>query len=221
MNWDQYAVAWAHQHGGYDQRRATAPVRGWLRVGYGLARVLAALRVGPATVTVLALTLAVAVPFAAARGSSGTLAAAGLVLASNLASTSGRALGVLTRSGSPRAAIGQAVADRLGEVGWLAGFWVLGVPGFLVLSGGMLTGLYEYARVQALAAGMSAVGAQTVADRPMRVSVAMAGLILAGIAGSAGRQLVAGMLTVSIMVWLVFTVLGFSQLYGALRRSLR
>lgn len=221
MNWDQYAVAWAHQHGGYDQRRAAAPVRSWLRVGYGLARLLAALRVRPGTVTVLALALATAVPFAAPHGPAGILAAAGLVLASNLASTSGRALGVLTGEGSSRAAIGQAVADRLGEVGWLVGFWVLGVPGLPVLACGVLTGLYEYARVHALAAGMSVVGVQTAADRPMRVVVAVVGLLLAVIAGLAGGQVAAGMLTVSIMVWLLFTVHGLSQLHGALRRSLR
>jgi CDP-diacylglycerol--glycerol-3-phosphate 3-phosphatidyltransferase len=221
VNWDQYAVAWAHRHGGYDQRRATAPVRGWLRAGYGLARLLAALRVRPATVTVLGLVLAAAVPFAAARGAAGGLVAAGLVLASNLASTSGRALGVLTGAGAPRAAIGQALADRLGEVGWLVGFWVLGVPGLPVLACGLLSGLYEYARVHALAAGMSVVAVQTAADRPMRVAVAVVGLLLAVIAGFVGGQLVAGMLTVSIMVWLLFTVLGLSQLHGALRRSLR
>jgi CDP-diacylglycerol--glycerol-3-phosphate 3-phosphatidyltransferase len=221
VNWDQYAVAWAHQHGGYDQRRATAPVRSWLRVGYGLARLLVALRVRPATVAVLALVLAAAVPFAAARGTAGILAAAGLVLASNLASTSGRALGVLTRGGSPRAAIGQAVADRLGELGWLVGFWVLGVPGLPVLACGLLSGFYEYARVHALAAGMSVVAVQTAADRPMRVAVAVVGLLLAAVAGLAGGPLAAGMLTVSIMVWLLFTVFGLSQLYGALRRSLR
>lgn len=221
MDWDQYAVAWARQHGGYDQRRATVPVRSWLRAGYGLARLLAALRVGPATATVVALVLAAAVPFAAARGTAGVLVAAGLVLAASLASSAGRALSVLTRGGSPRAAIWHAVADRLAEAGWLAGFWVLGVPGLPVLVCGGLSGLYEYARVHALAAGMSGAAVQTAADRPMRMAVTVVGLLLAAIAGVAGGQLVAGMLTVSIMVWLLFTVLGLSQLYGALRRSLR
>ncbi|HEY8472431.1 MAG TPA: CDP-alcohol phosphatidyltransferase family protein [Natronosporangium sp.] len=219
MEWDQYAVAWADQHGGYDQRRAPATVRGWLWSGYALARGLAAIRVTPAAVTTVGLAAALAVPMVAAADPDAVLVAAGLALLSTIAGTLGRALRVLTRRTGPGAAIAEAVADRLGEAGWLVGFWLLGVPGPLVLGCGVLTGLYEYLRAQALAAGVSAVWAQTQAERPMRAVVAVAGLTLAGLVGLAQPQLGAGVLALAVASWLVLTTHGLGQLTTMLRRS--
>jgi CDP-diacylglycerol--glycerol-3-phosphate 3-phosphatidyltransferase len=225
MGWNQYAAAWAVQHGGYDARRAPAAVRGWLRLGYGVARLLALVRLRPGKVTMAGLALAVAVPLLAGRGAAGPLVAAGLVLLSILAGSAARALGIISSRPSPRAAIGQAVADRLGEVAWLVGFWVAGVPTPLVLAAAALTVLYEYVREQALAAGMSLIATQTTGDRATRAVMAVAGLALAGLAGLAGRggfageRLGSGLLTVAAGAWLLLTALGLGQLSGALNRS--
>lgn len=150
MEWDQYATAWADQHGGYDHRRAPVSVRGWLRLGYHGARALAAARVPLGAVITVGLAAAVAVPLVAGTDRTRVLLAAALVLLSILASTLHEALRELTAQAPGSSVIGEAVAARLGEVAWLTGFWLLGVPGPLVLACGVLTGLYEYVRVQAV-----------------------------------------------------------------------
>jgi len=221
VEWDQYATAWADQHGGYDQRRAPASVRGWLRLGYQLARALAAVRVPPGAVTMVGLAAALAVPLVAGTDRTRVLVAAAFVLLSTLASTLDGALRVLTAQVTPRSVIGEAVAARLGEVAWLTAVWLLGVPGPLVLACGVLTGLYEYVRVQALVAGMSPVVTQTMAERPMRAVVTVAGLTLAGLVGLAQQQLGSGLLTLAIAVWLILTTHGLGQLTATLRRSVR
>lgn len=221
MEWDQYATAWADQHGGYDQRRAPVSVRGWLRLGYHVARALAAARVPPGAVTTVGLAAAVAMPLVAGTDQTNVLLAAALVVVSVLASTLDQALRVLTEQAATGSLIGEAVAARLGEMAWLTGFWLLGVPGPLVLGCGVLTGLYEYVRVQALVAGMSPIGTQTLAERPMRAVVAVAGLTLAGLVGLAQRQFGSGLLTLAIAIWLVLTTHGLGQLTAALRRSVR
>jgi CDP-diacylglycerol--glycerol-3-phosphate 3-phosphatidyltransferase len=221
VEWDQYATAWADRHGGYDQRRAPAPVRGWLRLGYRIAQALAAVRVQPATVAAAGLVAAAAVPLAAGADPAGVLIVAGLVLLSSLAGTVDRSLRVLTAQVTAGGAIAEAVAARLGEVAWLVGFWLLGVPGPLVLGCGVVTGLYEYLRTQALLAGASPIGTQTLADRPMRGVVAVAGLVLAGLAGFAGRQLGSGLLTLAMAGWLILTAHGLGQLASGVRRSVR
>lgn len=218
MSWSQYAAGWAVQHGGYDPRRAPPLPRGWHRFGYGAGRLLATVRVRPALVTTVGLMLAAAVPLVADRGATGLLVAAGLVLLSTLASTVARALGVLSGRTSRAGAVRDAAADRLAEIAWLAGFWLAGVPGPLVILCGGLTGLHEYVRSQALAAGMSRLGAQTAAERPGRVVVSVAGLALAGLLG---ERVAPGLLTVTVTVWLLVTALGLHQLTLALRRSLR
>jgi hypothetical protein len=221
VEWDQYATAWADQHDGYDQRRAPASVRGWLRLGYQVARVLAAVHVPPGAVTTVGLAAAVAVPLVAGSDPTRVPLAAGFVLLSTVAGTLDRALRVLTGRATRRSALGEAVAARLGEVAWLTGFWMLGVPGPLVLACGVLTGLYEYVRVHALVAGISLIGTQTLAERPMRAVVSVAGLTLAGLVGLAERQFSSGLLTLAIAIWLTLTVHGLGQLTATLRRSVR
>lgn len=223
MDWDGYVTALAEREGGYDLRRAPAPVRGWLRSGYEVARGLRAIRVRPATVTVAGLVLAVLVPVLAGRGPAGLLLAAALVLLGSLAETTARALDLLAPPDrdSARTAIWQAAAGRLAELAWLVGFWAAGVPGPLVAACGALTGLHELVRGQALTAGASRLGAQTVAERPTRVAVSATGLALAALAASAGGSFQAGVLTVAAVGWLLLAVLGFGQLAAVVHRSLR
>lgn len=221
MEWDRYATAWADRYGGYDQRRAPATVRGWLRFGYETARLLAAVRIPPGAVIVAGLALAAGVPLIAGREQNGPLTAAVLVLLSSLAGTLVRALRVLIARSDPGVAIGGAVAVRLCEVAWLLAFWTLAVPGPLLVACGALSGLYEYVRSLAFSAGMSLIGTHTLADHSMRVSVAVTGLTLAGLAGLVGRPFGAGLLTIAALVWLLLTIHGLAQLTGVLRRSVR
>ncbi|QSB16275.1 CDP-alcohol phosphatidyltransferase family protein [Natronosporangium hydrolyticum] len=221
MGWHQYAVAWAAQHGGYDLRRAPPSVRAWLRAGYSVARILQPLRIGPGLMFGLGGVLAVAVAVAAAgSGAGGLLLAAVLVPLSAFVGTLDGALTVLHQGDTARAAIRSVLMNRLGEVGWLTGFWLVGVPVTLVVITGAVTFLYEAGAREAIAGGMTRVGVHTVADRPMRVWVTTLGLLFAAFFAAVGVPLAAGLLAVATVVWLALVLVGAGQLTTAVRRSL-
>lgn len=214
--WHGYTASWADQHGGYDLRRAPAPVRCWQQLAYGTGRVLALLRVRPVAVMLVALALAAGVPYLAGRGGAWALVAAAVVLLATFAGAVETALGVMGSRQSAAAPIWEAVAARLREVAFLVAWVVLGAAGPLVVACGLVTGLHEYVRAQAPAVGLGRMGMQTAGDRPMRVAVMVVSLALAGLAGD---ELAGGVAVVAAAVWLLLGVLGLGQLVGAVRRS--
>ena len=220
LTWDEYATAWSKLHGGFDPRAASPVVRGWIRLAYAGGSLLGRMRVSPSAVTAAGLLICLAVPAAAAQGPLGALAAAGLVLLAGVADALDGAVAVVTRRTSRLGFLYDSVADRIGEVAWLAAFWLAGAPGGLVVAGGAVSWLHEYVRARAVAAGMTEIGIVTVAERPTRVSVALAGLLLAGLAGLLRPELLAGTATVTAVAWLFFAVFGLGQLFTAVRRSL-
>jgi hypothetical protein len=216
VDWQRSAVAWAERHGGYDPRRAPPAVLRWQQLAYRVGGALAAMRVRAATVTVVGLALVAVVPYAAGRGGIWSLLAAALVVAGVFANTVDTAVGLQDPRTSRLAVVREAVAARLAEVAWLIAFWVVGVAGPVVVACGLLTWLQEYLRAQALVAGASRITVHTLGDRPTRAGAVVTGLALAGLAGP---DLAAGILTVATAVWLLLGLLGFSQLAGAVRRS--
>jgi phosphatidylglycerophosphate synthase len=220
LTWDGYASAWAGLHGGYDLRRAGPAVRGWLRLGYSIGRLLSRLGVSPAAVTTAGLALCVLVPLAARRGDGWPIVAAVLVLLAAVADTVDGAVAVIDGRATRLGFLYDSVADRLGEACWLAAFWAVGAPGWLVVACGALSWLHEYIRARAMAAGMEEIGSVTVGERPARVSVAVVGLLLAGVSGLFQREIPAGVVAVAAAVWLVLAILGLSQLLATVRRAL-
>ncbi len=216
VDWQRYAVAWAERHGGYDPRRAPPLVLRWQQLAYRVGATLTAIRVRPAAVTVMGLALTGTAIYAASRAGIWMIAAALLVLAGVFANTVDTAVGLQNPRTTRLSIIREAVAARLAEVAWLTAFWVVGVAGFVVVACGVVTWLHEYLRTQALVAGASRVSVQSIGDRPTRAGAAVVGL---GLAGLAGPELDAGILTVASAAWLLLGVLGFSQLAGAVRRS--
>lgn len=196
-------------------------MRVWFRSGYLVARGLAAMRVKAATVGWLGLVPAAIVPSAASTSPNGLLLAAGLLLLAAFTVVLDRTLTVIRGIPPPRAAIRTAVTSRLGELAGLAGFWAAGVPGQLVVTCGLLSWLYELIRREAVAAGMSRLGALTLAERPARLSVMVGGLAVAGLLGQAEPQATPGMLVMASVVWLLFALFGLGQLAGAVRKALR
>lgn len=221
LTWEQYATAWGKLHGGFDPRLASPVVRGWIRLAYAGGSLLGRLRVSPTAVTVTGLLICLAVPVAASRGPAGALVAAGLVLLAGAADALDGAVAVATRRTSRLGFLYDSVADRIGEAAWLAALWMAGAPGGLVVAGGAASWLHEYIRARAVAAGMNEIGVVTVAERPTRVSVAVVGLLLAGLAGLLNTDLLAGTATVAAVAWLFFAVFGLGQLSGGVRRALR
>lgn len=216
VDWQRYAVAWAERHGGYDPRRAPPLVLRWQQLAYRVSAALATVRVRPAAVTVVGFALAGTAIYLAGRHGVWMLAAAVLVLAGVFTHTVDTAVGLLSPRTTRLSIIREAMAARLAEVAWLVAFWVVGVAGPVVVACGLVTGLHEYLRTQALVAGATRVTVQTIGDRSTRAGAAVIGL---GLAGLAGPDLDAGILTVAAAVWLLLGVLGLSQLAGAVRRS--
>ena len=211
MTWAQYAAAWSALHGGFDPDKASPLVRGWIRMAYRGGLLLAKLGVGPMAVTGAGLLLSAAVPVVVALGSAGLPLGALLVLLASVADGLDGAVAVVAGKTSRLGFVADSVADRLGELAWLVAFWLAGAPGWLVVAAGAVTWLHEYVRARAIAAGMREIGAVTVAERPTRVIVTIAGLAL----GNAGPAL-----TLAAAAWLALGVVGLVQLAVAVRRDL-
>jgi CDP-diacylglycerol--glycerol-3-phosphate 3-phosphatidyltransferase len=81
--------------------------------------------------------------------------------------------------------------------------------------------LHEYVRARAIAAGMPDIGAVTVGERPTRVSVAISGLLVGGVAGLVRDGWDAAVVTVAAVAWLALAVIGLGQLTAVVRRALR
>jgi CDP-diacylglycerol--glycerol-3-phosphate 3-phosphatidyltransferase len=197
------------------------PTRLWIRLAYTVGRGLSAVGLRPDAITVFGLLLSVAVPIAVLFGGAWLFAAAGLVVASALADSADGAVAVLTSRTSRLGAFTDAMADRVSEALWLLALWLAGVPGILVAVCGALSWLHEYARARAAAAGMSGVGVVSVAERPTRVILSALALGLGGLASYISVQLAAGVMTITVAVWVLLGLLGGARLLSAIRAALR
>jgi phosphatidylglycerophosphate synthase len=211
--WDDYATAWSGLHGGFDPRRASFLVRGWVRIAYRVGSWLSRRGIGPMAVTTAGLFVGLTVPVAAGTlGRWGAFLAAMLVLVAALADGLDGAVAVITGRTTGLGYVYDSVADRMGEAAWLTAFWLAGAPAWLVVAAGGVSWLQEYGRARATAAGMSEIGVVTVAERPTRVLVAIFGLLAAAAVPAA--------ITVATAVWLALALAGGVQLTVAVRRAL-
>jgi CDP-diacylglycerol--glycerol-3-phosphate 3-phosphatidyltransferase len=212
VTWEEYAEAWSRLHGGFDPAAAPPVVRGWVRTAYRTGCLLAAWRVGPMSVTTAGLIVGLAVPAVVPFGRGGVLLAALLVLLAAVFDGLDGAVAVVSGRASRLGYVYDSVADRLGEMAWLLALWLVGAPGWLVVAAGAAGFLQEYARARATAAGMTGIGVVTVAERPTRVLLAVAGL---GIGA-----LVTSLATVAAAAWFALALVGLAQLAVAVRRAL-
>jgi CDP-diacylglycerol--glycerol-3-phosphate 3-phosphatidyltransferase len=220
VTWEEYAAAWSELHGGFDPATGSPLIRGWVRVAYRGGSLLGRLRVGPGAVTAAGLLLCVVVPFAAALGPIGLLAGGVIVLLASVADGLDGAVAVVTGRASRLGFVYDSVADRVGEAAWLSAFWVAGAPGWLVVAAGAVSWLHEYVRARAAAAGMTGIGAVTVGERPTRAAVAVAGLVVAGVAGLVYEAWTPVVLTTAAAAWLALAVAGLIHLAAAVHRGL-
>jgi len=221
LSWDEYSARWATLHLGMDPRRSSTLARTWLRFGYLVGRLLAAIGVRPGAVTMAGVVVSAAVPVVALFRGAWLFAAAGLVFVAALADSADGAVAVITDRTSRLGSFYDSVADRLSEAAWLLSMWLLGAPGWLVTVCGALAWLHEYARARAAVAGMTGIGAITVAERPTRVILVITALGLGGLAWFINPHLAPGAVTVVVSVWVVVGLLGAARLTGAIRTALR
>jgi CDP-diacylglycerol--glycerol-3-phosphate 3-phosphatidyltransferase len=225
LTWEEYAAAWSRLHGGFDPEGAAPPVRGWIRLAYRAGSLLGRLRIGrlrigPTAVTAAGLLLSVVVPFAALLGPGGLLLGGLIVLLASFADGLDGAVAVVTGRTTRIGFVYDSAADRLGEAAWLVAFWLAGVPAWLIVAAGAVSWLHEYLRARATAAGMREIGAVTVGERPIRVSVAISALVVGGLAGLVRDGWDGSVLTVGAAAWLALAVIGLAQLVVAVRREL-
>jgi CDP-diacylglycerol--glycerol-3-phosphate 3-phosphatidyltransferase len=214
---DSYLQAWSITHGGYDPATGGMLVRRWLGLSYRLARPLAVVGTPPAGLTAVAALLpALALPAAAAGGRWPLLAAA-VVLASGLLDNLDGAVAILRDRVSASGFVLDSVADRVADALYLVALWLLGAAGWLVVVAGTVTFLLEYTRARAGNAGFGEIGVVTVGERPSRVIIMVAGLLVAGVLPSL-REPAAIVATAAI---LAVATIGLGQLTVVLRRVLR
>lgn len=184
LGFHAYLRQWSGLHGGYDPATGSWLVRCWLRVVYRLARPLAAVGLGPTTLTVGGVVLAAAAVAPAAAGGHWPLLGVGVVVASAVVDNLDGAVAILTGKVSPAGFVLDSVADRLADVAFLVALWLLGAPGWLAVTAGVALGLLEYTRARAGNAGFGEIGVVTVGERPTRVVVTAFGLLGAGVVPS-------------------------------------
>jgi phosphatidylglycerophosphate synthase len=221
LDWAGYSARWKAMHGGYDPDAANPAVRGWLKLSYLLARGLARLGASPGMITVAGLVVCLFVPAVAAQPGAWAALSGALVLLAGLLDSLDGALAVVTRRVTRFGYVYDGVVDRVGEAAWLVAFWVVGAPGWLAGLTAFLIFLHEYLRARAMSAGQSRATGATVSERPIRVLICALGLLLAGGSGAVSDTLAAGAGTLAVAIWLLLGLVGFLQLFAAVRRDLR
>lgn len=178
MEREEFLRRWSAAHGG----AGTGGLVGiWLTLAHALARPLARAGAGPNAVTVLGLLVALSALAPASAGGRWAVLGFALVVLSGLLDNLDGAVALLTGRATRWGAVLDAVCDRVADAGYVVAFWLLGAPGWLAVLAGGLTGLQEYLRARATAAGMAEVGVVTVSERPTRVIVTAMFLLAAGV----------------------------------------
>jgi CDP-diacylglycerol--glycerol-3-phosphate 3-phosphatidyltransferase len=211
----EYLRRWSPLHGGYDPGRRSL-TRGWLGLVYRAARPLAVRGVAADALTGCGVLVSLAVPaIAGHRGRWPLLAVLAVLLAGLLDSLDG-AVAALTGRATGFGYVLDSVADRVSDAAQVVALWALGAPAWLCLAGGGASGLQEYARARAGAAGMTELAVLTVFERPTRVLLTAFLLLGCGLLpGWADRVATAG-----AAAWAVLGAAALAQLLLAARRRL-
>jgi CDP-diacylglycerol--glycerol-3-phosphate 3-phosphatidyltransferase len=220
LTWDEFVSGWAKSHDGYDMRQAPAATRAVLRFGYRAGGVMARLGVRPASLMIISAMASITVPlFATMHGAWPALAAVAVAVSLFADALSGSLTvfnGATTRLGN----FSQALVERLAEVCWLIAFSALGVRPGLVFGCAALVWAQEYIRAKAGGTMTRPALTSTVGDRPARLWLTLAALLLAAIADPVGVDLAAGISTLVLLIWMALAVVGVFQLLTIVRKTL-
>jgi CDP-diacylglycerol--glycerol-3-phosphate 3-phosphatidyltransferase len=184
---------------------------------YLLARPLAAVRTPPAAVTAAAAVSPALALAPAAAGGRWPLAAAVVVAASALLDGLDGAVAILRSRASATGFVLDSVADRVADALCLVALWLLGAPGWLAVTAGAMAFLLEYTRARAGNAGFGEIGVVSVGERPTRMIITVAGLLVAGVLPSLRAPAAVG----ATAAMLAVATIGLGQLTVVLSRVLR
>lgn len=212
---DGYFDKWQPLHGGVDPR-GNPWLRGWLSMGYAIARPMARRGVHPDVLTISTIWLACAVIVVASFGGRWQILAGWLLVLSGLGDTLDGAVAVATDRTSKWGYVLDSAVDRVNDVLYLVAVWVVGAPLWLCIVVGVTVFLLEYVRARAGNAGGSEVGRVTVGERAMRVIFCSIGVHWGGVFLSLDTEIAVG----STALLAVFSLIGLAQLIVAVRADL-
>jgi len=217
MSWEEFVAGWALAFDGYNMRHASPARRRWMRAAHRVALVLARCGVRPSATMVLSAAASVAVALCGWRGGGWPIAGALALLAGLGADTLTLSLSVVSGAVTRLRGFYQSLLDRLAEVCWLAAFVALGAHAVLAVVCGALVWAHEYLRARST---LRRAGTSTLGDRPARVWLSLAGLVLAGLIAQLGQDLAAGIVTLIVFSWAALAFVGIGQLLAIIRKVL-
>lgn len=169
MNLDAFNQNWSNLHG---DAQITGVVKGWLRISYSLAKLLAKLRVTPNTLTLLGVFFGILLYL----NSLSYWAVLFLVLSIICDGIDG-SLAIMTGKSNKWGAMLDSVADRLTEVFWGLAFIAIGADQNLVIAAVLIAAIQEYLRARSAGLGLTDVGVVTISERPVRASILFVALV--------------------------------------------
>jgi CDP-diacylglycerol--glycerol-3-phosphate 3-phosphatidyltransferase len=169
---------WSHRHDGYDARSSLL-VRGWLTAMHTMAAPLARRGMSPDVLT------AAGVAAAAAAVVTPRPMAGVCVIGTGVLDGLDGAVALARGRADPRGQRIDHAADRITDVLFAAALWRAGVPVGLSVAVAATTLGYELSRSSLRRSTLRDVALVTMGERPIRVAVVAAGLVVAPTAGAA------------------------------------
>jgi CDP-diacylglycerol--glycerol-3-phosphate 3-phosphatidyltransferase len=210
-----YFDRWQPLHGGVDPRE-NPWLRGWLAMGYAVARPLARRGVQPDVLTFTSTWIALAAIVVATYGGRWQMLAGWLIVFSGLGDTLDGAVAVATDRTTRWGYVLDSAVDRLNDVLYLVAVWIVGGPAWIVLTAGVAFFMLEYVRARGRNAGGSEVGTVTIGERALRVICCSIAVHWGGVFLSLDTLIA----TVSISVLAILSLIGLGQVVVAVRRDL-
>ena len=169
MNQTEFFAKWSALHGSAEIKGI---VKAWLKISYGSAKFMTALRITPNLLTLLGIVFAIAM--AANPLAVWTIPLLVLSLYSDGIDGS---VAIYQNRATHFGAILDSVADRISEALWFYVAYRIGAPAWLVLITYVIASTQEYARARLGGLGIKDVGVVTPAERPVRASFIFVALV--------------------------------------------
>lgn len=169
MNQTEFFATWSALHGNAEIKGI---VKAWLKISYGSAKFMTALRITPNLLTLLGIIFAIAM--AANPLAIWTIP---LLVLSLYADGIDGSVAIYQNRTSNFGAILDSVADRISEALWFFVAYRIGAPAWLVIITYVIASTQEYARARLGGLGIKDVGVVTPAERPVRASFIFIALV--------------------------------------------
>jgi CDP-diacylglycerol--glycerol-3-phosphate 3-phosphatidyltransferase len=169
MNQTEFFAKWSALHGSAEIKGI---VKAWLKISYGSAKFMTALRITPNLLTLFGIVFAIAMaanPLA--------LWTIPLLVLSLYADGIDGSVAIYQNRATHFGAILDSVADRISEALWFYVAYRIGAPAWLVLITYVIASTQEYARARLGGLGIKDVGVVTPAERPVRASFIFVALV--------------------------------------------